>query len=116
MQAIICEFGGYFGFSTYGLTWQEWLISIGLGFLSIPLGFVLRFIPTPKRGFCGFIIPEIDLKALFNKIRGKKEPVPVYATPTRAVEMDDIMAGPVREECVEIGTIVSDMDDYMSNK
>jgi hypothetical protein len=27
-----------------------------LGFLSIPIGYILRVIPVPKQGFCGFNI------------------------------------------------------------
>jgi Ca2+-transporting ATPase len=55
-QVIMVEFGGYIGFGTYGLSWIEWILSITLGFLSIPIGYILRVIPVPKQGFCGFNI------------------------------------------------------------
>jgi hypothetical protein len=101
MQAIICELGGYFGFGTYGLTWQEWLISIGLGATAVPLGFILRFIPVPKKGFCGFNVPDISFRAIQRRIRGlpaETGPVPIYIVKIpQPVDMEDIMAGPVHE-------------------
>jgi Ca2+-transporting ATPase len=45
-QVIIIEYGGLIGFGTSGLTMLEWVISIGLGSLAIPFGFLLRFIPV----------------------------------------------------------------------
>lgn len=45
VQVILAEVGWVIGFETYGLSWLEWLMSIVLGALSIPLGFALRVIP-----------------------------------------------------------------------
>jgi hypothetical protein len=111
MQAIIVEFGGYFGFSTHGLTWAEWLISIGLGLLSLPLGFVLRFIPMPKSGFMGFEVP--DLGTIWRRIRGSPADNSVaVVTGTQIQKLDDIMAGPAIKE--ETQTVTVEMDDFMS--
>jgi hypothetical protein len=52
-QCLIVEFGGAV-FVTAPLPWYFWLISIGFGFLSIPLGQILRCIPVPARDGCGF--------------------------------------------------------------
>jgi hypothetical protein len=108
MQAVIVELGGYFGFGTNGLSWVEWLVSIGLGTLALPLGFILRFIPMPKKGFCGY---EIDIMQLFRKLR--RVPAASSAAQVGKVEeMDDIMAGPTaREEKRQI-----ELDDFMSKK
>jgi len=46
VQALIVEFGGGFSNTTH-LNWREWLICIGLGFMSIPTGLALRLAPTP---------------------------------------------------------------------
>ncbi|KAL0488924.1 hypothetical protein AKO1_009094 [Acrasis kona] len=47
IQVLIVEFGGYFGFGTHGLTMQEWITTI-------PVGFILRFVPVPKHLFFGY--------------------------------------------------------------
>jgi Ca2+-transporting ATPase len=75
VQVVITEFGGYIGFGTHGLSWLEWIVSIAIGFMSIPIGFILRVIPVPKRGFFGFDIrlPTLNpieiVKNLFNRNR-----------------------------------------------
>ena len=48
LQALIVEFLGKFT-STTRLTWQLWLVSIGLAFFSWPLAFVGKLIPVPER-------------------------------------------------------------------
>ncbi|AQK45934.1 calcium-transporting ATPase 5, plasma membrane-type isoform X2 [Zea mays] len=48
LQALIVEFLGKFA-STVRLSWQLWLVSIGLAFFSWPLAFVGKLIPIPKR-------------------------------------------------------------------
>jgi len=53
LQALIVEFLGKFA-STVKLSWQLWLVSIGLAFFSWPLAFVGKFIPVPKRPFGEF--------------------------------------------------------------
>ncbi|KAJ3707985.1 hypothetical protein LUZ61_011690 [Rhynchospora tenuis] len=47
LQAIIIEFLGKFT-STVRLSWQLWLVSIGIAFVSWPLAFLGKFIPVPK--------------------------------------------------------------------
>ncbi|CAD6262405.1 unnamed protein product [Miscanthus lutarioriparius] len=53
LQALIVEFLGKFA-STVKLSWQLWLVSIGLAFFSWPLAFVGKFIPVPRRPFREF--------------------------------------------------------------
>lgn len=48
LQVIIVEFLNKFA-STVKLSWQYWLVSIMIGFLSWPLGLIMKFIPTPKK-------------------------------------------------------------------
>eukprot|EP01027_Heterolobosea_sp_BB2_P011325 GEZU01016496.1.p1 GENE.GEZU01016496.1~~GEZU01016496.1.p1 ORF type:complete len:1059 (-),score=425.58 GEZU01016496.1:268-3444(-) len=48
VQALIVEFGGRFTHTT-GLTWYQWLITIGIASLSLPLGLIVRCIPVPDR-------------------------------------------------------------------
>ncbi|KXN66247.1 calcium-translocating P-type ATPase [Conidiobolus coronatus NRRL 28638] len=45
LQVLIVEFGDV-AFSTTPLGWQNWLICIGIGFISLPLGFITRLIPV----------------------------------------------------------------------
>ncbi len=45
VQVIMVEFFGDFA-QTTGLTWSEWLSSIGIGAISIPIGFLVRLIPV----------------------------------------------------------------------
>uniref|UniRef100_A0ACD5Z9I7 Uncharacterized protein n=1 Tax=Avena sativa TaxID=4498 RepID=A0ACD5Z9I7_AVESA len=47
LQVIIIEFLGKFT-STVRLSWQLWLVSIGIAFVSWPLAFVGKFIPVPQ--------------------------------------------------------------------
>ncbi|TVU15854.1 hypothetical protein EJB05_39395 [Eragrostis curvula] len=53
LQALIVEFLGKFA-STVRLSWQLWLVSIGLAFFSWPLAFVGKLIPVPDRPFGDF--------------------------------------------------------------
>jgi Ca2+-transporting ATPase len=46
-QVFIVEVGGDIT-STVGLTWQAWLISIAIGAISLPVGFLLKFIEPPQ--------------------------------------------------------------------
>ncbi|PRP86215.1 P-type ATPase [Planoprotostelium fungivorum] len=46
VQAIIVEFGGEFSKTTH-LNAKTWAVCLALGFLSIPVGILLRFIPVP---------------------------------------------------------------------
>lgn len=53
MQVIIVEVGRFIGpqyMGTNGLTAVEWLFSIAVGSLSIPIGYVCRVIPVPQSG------------------------------------------------------------------
>jgi magnesium-transporting ATPase (P-type) len=47
MQAILVEFGGDF-VRTVPLTLNQWLITIALGALSLPIGILMRFIPVEE--------------------------------------------------------------------
>ncbi|TYH56513.1 hypothetical protein ES332_D08G024700v1 [Gossypium tomentosum] len=47
LQAIIVEFLGKFA-KTEKLSWQLWLVSIGIGFISWPLATLGKFIPVPE--------------------------------------------------------------------
>lgn len=44
LQAIIVQFGGE-AFKTSGLGWQAWLVSIAVGFGSLPVGILVRLLP-----------------------------------------------------------------------
>jgi len=46
VQALLVEFSGDFA-NCVPLTGVEWLICLGIGVLSLPIGFLLRFIPVP---------------------------------------------------------------------
>lgn len=48
VQALIVTFGGPFT-QTAALNWTQWLLSVGIGALSIPIGLLVRFIPVPDR-------------------------------------------------------------------
>eukprot|EP01120_Amphizonella_sp_Union-15-10_P014954 TRINITY_DN7486_c0_g7_i1.p1 TRINITY_DN7486_c0_g7~~TRINITY_DN7486_c0_g7_i1.p1 ORF type:complete len:1045 (-),score=272.60 TRINITY_DN7486_c0_g7_i1:55-3144(-) len=45
VQALIVQFGGL-ATQTVPLNWQQWLFSILLGFIELPYGMLLRFIPV----------------------------------------------------------------------
>ncbi|KAE8673598.1 Calcium-transporting ATPase 8, plasma membrane-type [Hibiscus syriacus] len=47
LQAIIVEFLGKFA-KTVQLSWQLWLVSIAIGFISWPLALIGKFIPVPE--------------------------------------------------------------------
>jgi magnesium-transporting ATPase (P-type) len=47
LQIMLIEVGGDF-VSTSPLTASQWLITIGLGFISIPVGILMRFIPVEE--------------------------------------------------------------------
>lgn len=44
-QIIIVEFLGTFA-STSPLSWQQWFVSVSLGFLGMPISAALKFIPV----------------------------------------------------------------------
>jgi P-type Ca2+ transporter type 2C len=44
-QWVIVEYGGDFT-QTYPLSWQEWRITVGMGAMSLPVGFFMRLIPV----------------------------------------------------------------------
>lgn len=46
-QFIIVQFGGEFS-QTQALTVGQWFSCIGIGFLSLPVGLLIRLIPVPK--------------------------------------------------------------------
>ncbi|CAM6102585.1 unnamed protein product [Calypogeia fissa] len=63
-QFLIVEFLRKFA-STHPLTWQQWLICIGIGFVSWPLGFLLKFIPVREK-------PYVNTRRIRLKWRRKK--------------------------------------------
>ena len=46
-QWLIVEYGGDFT-QTTPLTWEEWKITVGLGAISLPMGFIMRIIPVAE--------------------------------------------------------------------
>jgi Ca2+-transporting ATPase len=44
-QFVIVEFGGV-AFGTVRLTWYQWLVTVLIGSLSLPVGFIIRLIPN----------------------------------------------------------------------
>ncbi|RIA95340.1 PMCA-type calcium-translocating P-type ATPase [Glomus cerebriforme] len=44
-QILIVEFGGV-AFGTVRLSWYQWLVTVLIGFLSLPIGFIIRLIPN----------------------------------------------------------------------
>lgn len=46
-QYLLVEFGGAF-IHTSPLSWSEWLLSIALGFIGIPIGMLMRFLPVAE--------------------------------------------------------------------
>jgi len=46
-QWCIVEYGGDFT-QTYPLSWQEWRITVGMGAVSLPVGFFMRLIPVEE--------------------------------------------------------------------
>ncbi|CAB4430936.1 unnamed protein product [Rhizophagus irregularis] len=44
-QFVIVEFGGV-AFGTVKLNWYQWFVTVLIGFLSLPVGFIIRLIPN----------------------------------------------------------------------
>ena len=44
IQVLIVQFGGL-PFSTVPLSWDLWLVSVGIGIISLPIGLALRLLP-----------------------------------------------------------------------
>ncbi|KAE8697077.1 Calcium-transporting ATPase 12, plasma membrane-type [Hibiscus syriacus] len=63
LQAIIVEFLGKFA-KTVQLSWQLWLVSIAIGFISWPLALIGKFIP----------VPETPVSNFFSRILNVEEP------------------------------------------
>jgi Ca2+-transporting ATPase len=47
LQAIIVEFGTRAVMQTVPLNWAQWLVCVAVGLTTLPIGFLLRFFPTP---------------------------------------------------------------------
>jgi Ca2+-transporting ATPase len=56
-QVVIIEFLGTFA-STVPLSWQLWLVSVGLGSISLIIGAVLKCIPVKSGGISGRRVVE----------------------------------------------------------
>jgi len=46
VQVLIVQFGG-FAIKTVPLEWDQWLYCVLIGYMTLPYGFVLRFLPVP---------------------------------------------------------------------
>ncbi|CAM9381353.1 unnamed protein product [Chrysoparadoxa australica] len=59
LQILIIEFGGDFTRTT-SLTAKEWVVTAALGFIAIPLGVAMRFIPVAEnpKDFAGYDAPK----------------------------------------------------------
>ncbi|KAK6915161.1 Cation-transporting P-type ATPase, C-terminal [Dillenia turbinata] len=57
-QIIAIEFLGKF-FSTVRLDWDLWLVSIGIGIVSLPLAVLGRLLPVPKRPFAKYFTKRL---------------------------------------------------------
>ncbi|KAL0486083.1 calcium-transporting ATPase [Acrasis kona] len=102
MQVLICELGYYVGFGTNGLNWLEWLVTIGVSSLSIPVGYLLRLIPVPKYGFCGF---NFNKKLLPSSARAEEEQAKAGGATFRPVqEMEEIVTAPSPIDLKKIST------------
>ncbi|KAK9059539.1 hypothetical protein SSX86_020243 [Deinandra increscens subsp. villosa] len=55
LQVVIVMFLGKFA-STVRLSWQLWLVSIAIGFISWPLSLIGKLIPVPERPFGDYFI------------------------------------------------------------
>jgi len=47
VQALLVNFGEQFA-ETKRLSWQLWLITLGIAFITLPWGFLLKLIPVPE--------------------------------------------------------------------
>jgi len=56
IQTIVTEFGSS-AFQTHPLYWYQWLSCLGIAFLSLPIGFVIRLIPD-----CRPAKPEAEVR------------------------------------------------------
>ncbi|CAJ0829381.1 10728_t:CDS:2, partial [Entrophospora sp. SA101] len=67
-QIIIVTFGGA-AFQTAPLNIIQWLICIGLGFLSIPIGFIIRLIPDEflKKNIIKPLTPKLLIKMILSR-------------------------------------------------
>nr|CAG8493290.1 2948_t:CDS:2 [Entrophospora candida] len=67
-QIIIVTFGGA-AFKTAPLNIIQWLICIGLGFLSIPIGFIIRLIPDEflKKNIIKPLTPKLLIKMILSR-------------------------------------------------
>ncbi|CAN0545050.1 unnamed protein product [Ectocarpus sp. 12 AP-2014] len=59
LQFLIVETGAEFT-KTAHLSSKEWLISVALGAIALPLGVLMRFIPVKENpsSFCGYATPK----------------------------------------------------------
>jgi magnesium-transporting ATPase (P-type) len=64
LQIFVIEVGGEFT-KTAGLTPKQWLISSALGFITVPVGILMRFIPVKEdpKSFAGYDPPGAKLGA-----------------------------------------------------
>ncbi|GLJ31007.1 hypothetical protein SUGI_0619870 [Cryptomeria japonica] len=67
-QVIMVEFLNKFA-KTTKLSWKYWLFSIGIGFLSLPIGYLLKLINVPKK-------PFITTHKVKRKRRSREDPNP----------------------------------------
>jgi len=58
VQVVLIQFGGNFA-NTVPLNLYQWLFCVGVGFLTLPFGLILRFIPVAK---------EVQTKKFYDKL------------------------------------------------
>ena len=54
LQVVMVEFLNKFA-DTERLNWRQWILCIGLGAVSWPIGWIVKWIPVPKKPFLSFL-------------------------------------------------------------
>jgi len=78
LQILLIEVGGEF-VETSPLTGVQWIITIALGFISIPVGILMRFVPV-----------EEDPESFFDQTSDLKPPSPPVSSPLRKASQKDL--------------------------
>lgn len=74
LQALVITFGGRFFqvYKYYGLTPLQWVISVGIGAMTMPVSLFLRLLPFAKPEVTNY---ERKVGLRFNKASGKYDPI-----------------------------------------
>lgn len=84
-QIILVQFGGAF-MQTSPLNWYQWLVTVALGFIGIPVGMLMRFIPAPEDPNSYFDNSKIDGFDVSADKGGNGLPSPVATTGDEVIE------------------------------